>query len=608
MWYGPSSFWILGIFSDSPVTLRRWFNDIRIEIESGFSVAQPSFTSSCLHYHVARSIACPTTMKAVLSWAAVALLAVGHTNAKCIKKEPKVDLGYEIHQASVNDTGDYYIFSNVPYAQDPIGELRFKEPQAIPKQNSKYLTINKGETYYECVQGYPEWVIEEEESSSSKRATSAATGNFSNPTQSESCLLLDIYVPAKTFERGAEAEAAVLVWIHGGGFTFGSKTSSGDPAGLISRAELDHQEGLIFVSLNYRLGLYGWLAGEGVTPNLGLYDQRFALEWIQQNIHLFGGNPERVTVMGESAGASSILHQITAYGGSKSVPFHQAIPQSPAFQFNINPAVGYETTFAVASKVTGKSITTVDQLRELNSSILSTINEDTVYLANHGDFNFGPAPDGTFVPKLPQILLSEGKFAHDVNLLISHCGNESVEFAPEISTEAQLLSGLQATFPEASNTTINTLLTDIYPPPSASTSWKTEFARAVQFTTDAFFACTTTYLAHAKGNTTYNYLFAYPPGYHAEDTPYVFFNGDTSTSDDGLPVNAKLATALQEYIVAFVMRGDPNANPEGLPNFPEYGKDSIVLDLSTAGVTTTVDDMRNPRCVWWQKAMIEGLV
>lgn len=92
----------------------------------------------------------------------------------------------------------------------------------------------------------------------------------------------------------------------------GSKVNSGDPAGLIRRSN----EGIVFVALNYRLGALGWISGptfqaDGGDANAALHDQRFALEWVQRHIADFGGDPDRVTVMGESAGAGSIMHQIT---------------------------------------------------------------------------------------------------------------------------------------------------------------------------------------------------------------------------------------------------------------------------------------------------------
>lgn len=96
--------------------------------------------------------------------------------------------------------------------------------------------------------------------------------------------------------------------IYGGGYTVGNKAYDppSDPTRLIQASGKDRGEGTIFVTLNYRLGALGWLAGqtmqkEGGVPNAGLLDQRLALEWVQDNIHLFGGDPDRVTVMGRKA-------------------------------------------------------------------------------------------------------------------------------------------------------------------------------------------------------------------------------------------------------------------------------------------------------------------
>lgn len=210
--------------------------------------------------------------------------------------------------------------------------------------------------------------------------------------------------------------APVLVWIHGGGFTFGSKSLYGSPSGLIAQSRNNGQDGIIVVAINYRLGMYGWLAGDDVTPNLGLYDQRVALEWVQKYIGLFGGSKDKVTVMGESAGGSSIVHHITAYGGNMTAPFQRAIPQSPAFQFNIDLAANYNTTLAAASKQLGTVVKGVADLRKLPAETLVEINQATVMLAPIGTFGFGPGPDGTYVPNIPQVLFYEGKFDNNVDV------------------------------------------------------------------------------------------------------------------------------------------------------------------------------------------------
>lgn len=94
-----------------------------------------------------------------------------------------------------------------------------------------------------------------------------------------------------------------------------SKTDGVFPSGLLRRAEENSSENLVVVAINYRIGAFGFLGGptlqqDGIA-NAGLYDQRFALKWVQKNIHLFGGDPRKVTVMGDSAGGGSIIHQIT---------------------------------------------------------------------------------------------------------------------------------------------------------------------------------------------------------------------------------------------------------------------------------------------------------
>lgn len=308
--------------------------------------------------------------------------------------------------------------------------------------------------------------------------------------------------------------APVLIWVHGGGFVSGSKTGD-EAAGLIARSNLNGSEGIILVNINYRLGLFGWLGDGGITPNLGLYDQLVAFEWVQKYISLFGGDADQVTVMGESAGASSILHHITSYGGNTTLPFSRAIIQSPAFQANLNLTSSYEDTLAKASNYTGTSITSAADLAALSADDLHAINFRTVLGATTGHFEYGPAADGTYVPALPQVLLYEGRFNSDVKVMPAHNSLEAAPFvSTSISTEADLVTQLETSFPEASNETLTYILDVLYP----AADYASSYLRAVQIASDADFSCATRYLALARGNESYNYLFAYPPGYHAEDT------------------------------------------------------------------------------------------
>lgn len=144
------------------------------------------------------------------------------------------------------------------------------------------------------------------------------------PDEDEDCLFLDVFVPASVFdqEKSCLKRAKVLTWIHGGGFTFGSKddTFGADywtSAGLLNASkQFDNEDAIILVSVNYRLGLFGWSSGPefemaGGVPNVGFHDQILAFKWIKQYITLFNGDPDEVTVAGTSAGGGSIMHLIT---------------------------------------------------------------------------------------------------------------------------------------------------------------------------------------------------------------------------------------------------------------------------------------------------------
>ena len=178
--------------------------------------------------------------------------------------------------------------------------------------------------------------------------------------------------------------------------------------------------------MNYRLGAFGWLSGptfqENATANAGLHDQRFALEWIQQNIAKFGGDPNRVTVFGESAGGGSIMHQITAYGGNNGpVPFQQAVLQSPGFQ----PVVSNQQQEQIFNNYLGLlNVTTLEQARQLPYSALQTANIIQVGLSSYGQFTYGPAVDGDFVPQLPGLLLLHGQYDKNVRVMVGHNADE----------------------------------------------------------------------------------------------------------------------------------------------------------------------------------------
>lgn len=399
--------------------------------------------------------------------------------------------------------------------------------------------------------------------------------------------------------------APVLIWLYGGGFGSGSKNASGNPAGLLEHGFDDNQDGFIWVAMNYRLGLFGWLSGDdNITSNAGLLDQRMAFDWVQDNIALFGGDPNRVTVMGESAGAGSILHHITAYGGRVPAPFSQAILQSPAYQPTLaSQGVTLLTeTLSNASYLSNSSVTTVQDLRELSFQTLFQLNAVMIGNSPYGSFGYGPIIDGSYVPDFPSVSLQNGNFDPCINVMVGHNSAEGLLYtSPFIDTQAEFVSFFEAIFPNATESVISYITETLYPNDfSGAYGYTNQVERTSQSVADYRIVCNARFLDLGYQNETYAYLFSVPPGIHGFDVSYTFYN-DAPITILGHLVNSTLAALLQDYIVNFVMTSDPGNAV--LPLFPTYGTDSIVKNITLDGTNIYgVDPAANARCDWWQTA------
>lgn len=428
-----------------------------------------------------------------------------------------------------------------------------------------------------------------------------------DPRESEDCLFLDVFVPEKILESAGKGHGApVLVWIYGGGYTVGNKNNN--PAGLLAASGNVSDGEVIYVAMNYRLGALGWLSGpsyqaEGGVSNLGLFDQRFALEWVQKYIHLFGGDPDRVTVFGESAGGGSIMHQITAYGGLKgSVPFQQAVPQSPGW-LPISSNLQQEDHYRRFLNLTNSS--SLADLRALSSEqVIRGNGLQVTYDSPWGTYTYGPVVDGNFVPLQPGQLLAQGRFDKDVRVMVGHNANEGPYFTPPYinSTEA-LVKQLQSNFPYIPNASVEYITQTLYPAVFNGTyPYTDEYSRATFLTSEAIFTCNTNYLSTGFNNKTYSYLFAVPPAFHGLDVMFTYYIGGATSSTPLDVTNRTVALALQEFITSFAKDGRPEA--EGIMHFNMYGPDARVLELNVTGIEEVRDSNANNRCNWWQKALI----
>ena len=287
--------------------------------------------------------------------------------------------------------------------------------------------------------------------------------------ETEDCLFLDVFVPEKVFKSAGKGPgAAVLVWIFGGGYTFGSKDHN--PAGLLVASGKGNmtESDIIYVSINYRVGAMGFTSGptyesEGGVPNLGLHDQRFALEWIQKYIHLFGGDKDRVTIFGESSGGGSVLHQITAYGGKNGpVPFRRAVPQSPGWVPITSPKL-QDDTYKLLLKFTKSS--SLASLRNVSEADFIKANALLVgYNTTYSNFLYGPVVDGDFVPQLPSQLFSQGAFDKSVEVMYSLVTHEGDFFtAPWLNNSTAVRKALVDIFPYMSSKSLGKIFNQLTP-------------------------------------------------------------------------------------------------------------------------------------------------
>lgn len=516
-----------------------------------------------------------------------------------------------------------------------MGQLRFAPPEAPAENRSAVNTggigrcvsaicvVNDADIGRICPQANPAWSALSTQYllNSLLGVTSADTpiyippgaNSTSNvtapgPLETEDCLFLDVFVPEKILERANSSGygAPVLVWIYGGGYTGGSKYTN--PAGLLAESGKLGDAEVIYVAMNYRLGALGWSSGpsynaQGGTSNLGLYDQRFALEWVQDNIHLFGGDKDKVTVFGESAGGGSIMHQITAYGGLKGpAPFQQAVPQSPGWTPQLSNA-NQEATFRKFLSLTDSS--SLADLRNLSSEAVIRANAQQIrYDPPWGGYVYGPVVDGLFAPQLPGQLLAQGRFDKSLRVMVGHNANEGQYFTPPYANSSEGISEQLQSALGLPSSSLDYILDDLYPPVfNGSTGYATNYTRASTIVSEAIFTCNTNYLSTAFQNKTYSYLFSIPPALHGQDVAYSFYDGGVATSANPYAVqNRTVAVALQEFITSFARTGVPEA--DGVRSFEMYGPDAKVLDLGAKGIEEVRDSNSGERCSWWQLGLV----
>ncbi|XP_068230794.1 juvenile hormone esterase-like [Palaemon carinicauda] len=330
---------------------------------------------------------------------------IAHPQTKEIQLKEGVIQGTGESFSKSDSSFFFYSFRGIPYAAPPVGELRFKDPQPpLPWSGTRQSL-----TPPPCPQMSLEAFLR--------------NGDF-EVTGDEDCLYLHVYTP-RPFEV---AQLPVMVYIHGGAFTLGDADNlGGSPKPLLTK-------NIVLVSIQYRLGSLGFLStGDSVLPgNLGLKDQTAALKWVQENILKFGGDPNRVTIFGESAGAASVHYQILT-PQSKGL-FHRAIMQSGnslnLWAFRDDHAER-ALSMAKSFKCPGTEDSSADsnQLLEcfMKKSPMELVLESLKDTVMSLPFYMVPRTDGDYLPANPAQMLREGIY-NQVDIMTGLCQNEGASF------------------------------------------------------------------------------------------------------------------------------------------------------------------------------------
>jgi carboxylesterase type B len=295
------------------------------------------------------------------------------------------------------------VFLGIRYAEDTSGANRFKPPR--PYVYAPGSIINATKPGPACPQPL------------GQLSPPLALVNITEV--SENCLNLNIARP----KLEPNARIPVMVWIHGGSFWYGSNNEpTTAPVGLIVES-IKNGMPVMHVAVNYRLGFFGFaqsdtLKDEG-SENAGLRDQRLAIEWVRDNIAAFGGDPERITILGQSSGGLSIGMQILAYGGTKPLPFQQGVAESQSLEPGITANFTIDAMTVLADYVGCNSTDvhspeTIACLREQDTDTLlkasiATYSSDIAH--NIGDI-WLPVVDGDFLPDAPSKLIADGKIGN----------------------------------------------------------------------------------------------------------------------------------------------------------------------------------------------------
>ncbi|HVI06163.1 MAG TPA: carboxylesterase family protein [Sphingomicrobium sp.] len=460
------------------------------------------------------------------------------------------------------------VFRGIPFAAPPTGELRWAEPEPV----ARWAGIRKATQFGpRCMQRplYSDMM-------------------FRSPKVSEDCLYLNVWTPVKPAGFN-KARLPVLVYIYGGGFEAGDSSEKRYDGEALAR------RGIVVVTVNYRLGIFGFFAHPELTAasphhssgNYGLLDQIAALAWVKRNIAAFGGNPDHITIGGESAGSLSVSALMTS--PLSRTKLRGAIGESGALMQKLTPLplADAERKGAIFAKSIGAP--TIPALRGLSAEALLAAQ------ARAEDLPIDVIIDGYALVEPPAVTFERGQAAH-VPLLVgsnSQEAAESVVFGSGVPTLASYRLGLSRIFGGKADAVFA-----LYP---ARTDADV-LPAATALASDDFLALPTWKwfdLQRRTGAPTYFYEFTRvrpravadtsnnPPPWgavHSAEIEYALGNLDANPLYSWTEEDRRVSRTMNSYFANFIKTGDPNG--KGLPIWPRASLNAAKIRRQIIDVTT----------------------
>ncbi|KAJ7494862.1 sterol esterase [Mycena galericulata] len=517
-----------------------------------------------------------------------ALLFVGTSSAS---DSPTVSLDYGVFQGATD--GNLSKFLGVPFAR-PVGRFQLPEPP-LPLSGLQDATKFGPACPQQALTPIPIFF------------------NNNYTSISESCLTLDVFTPTSAHPR---SKLPVLVWIYGGGFEVGNSNNT-DVRPTVERSIL-LGEPILIVALNYRVSAFGFLGGKevqdaGVT-NLGLRDQILALEWVQKHIAAFGGDPDRVVIGGQSAGAISTGLLLLSNKRTSPGLFRGAFMASGSPLPSPTVADGQSSYEGlVAANNCTAAHDTLDCLRRVPfDAFMASVNRTADLFSYHSlSLVWRPRVDGDVIVRNPPVSVAEGAFAK-IPILSGDCDDEGTLFSfssTNVTTDSEFVDYVQSNYSRAGTASQVARIAELYPQdPAQGSPFGTgsanqltpEFKRIAAFQGDfTFIGVRRLFLQHAsKTQNTWSWLNKRGKStpdlgaFHSSDMPLFFPSNSTAATD----------TVAIDSLINFINTLDPNVS--AAPNstntvfWPKWqtpsadGSTSLLTFSDPRVVNVTADDFR----------------